>query len=60
MNAKFLKPKIDWFLVAKEVSRITGKAYECHYIRDCARGRRLNKQLTPILRDLGVYTAEVA
>jgi hypothetical protein len=52
--------RISWIAVADEVSRIAGKPYSPHYIREAATGYRSNKQLTPILKDLGLVKKEVA
>ena len=52
--------KISWGLAADEVSKRAGKRYSAQYIREVATGYRTNHQLTPVLKDLGIYTAEVA
>jgi hypothetical protein len=52
--------KISWIAVANAVSEIAGKPYSPHYIREVATGYRSNKQLTPILQNLGIVKKEVA
>ena len=52
--------RISWIAVANEVSRIAGKPYSAQYIREVATGYRTNKQLTPILQNLGIVKKEVA
>ena len=44
--------KIDWVKVTARVEEITGKGYDPQYIRDCAKGRRRNISLQPVLNDL--------
>jgi hypothetical protein len=59
-DTPFIKKTFSWRLVASEVSRVAGRRYDAQYIREVATGYRVNHQLTPILKDLGVYQAEVA
>ncbi len=60
MNAQMTVTKISWRKAAEKVSKIAGKAYSPQYIREVATGYRTNHQLVPVLKDLGIYTAEVA
>jgi len=60
MNPSIPTTNISWKLVAQKVNKTVGRAYSAQYIREVATGYRSNKQLTPVLKDLGVYTAEVA
>jgi len=60
MNPSITTTNISWKLVAQKVNKTVGRAYSAQYIREVATGYRSNKQLTPVLKDLGVYTAEVA
>jgi len=60
MNPSVTTTNISWKLVAQKVNKTVGRAYSAQYIREVATGYRNNKQLTPVLKDLGVYTAEVA
>ena len=60
MNPSVTTTNISWKLVAQKVNKTVGRAYSAQYIREVATGYRSNKQLTPVLKDLGVYTAEVA
>jgi len=59
-NNPFIKTTISWVLAAQEVSRVAGKRYDAQYVKDVARGYRLNHQLEPILKDLGLLQQEVA
>jgi len=60
MNSGLTVTKISWASVASHVNKMTGKTYSAQYIREVAVGFRTNHQLVPVLRDLGVYQAEVA
>lgn len=60
MNPSVTTTNISWKLVAQRVNKAVGRAYSAQYIREVATGYRNNKQLTPVLKDLGVYTADVA
>lgn len=61
MNAAcFVTQKINWKAIASEVSKMAGKPYDYGYIRDVANGYRVNKQLMPILKDLGVLNMKAA
>ncbi|MFA6688851.1 MAG: hypothetical protein WCS18_05165 [Sphaerochaetaceae bacterium] len=59
-NTPFIKKTFSWRLVALEVSRVAGKPYDAQYIREVATGYRVNHQIAPILKDLGVMQTEVA
>lgn len=61
MNAaSYVTQKINWRAIAREVSKMAGKPYEPGYIRDVANGYRINHQLMPILKDLGVLNLKAA
>ena len=60
MTADFTVTKFSWRKAAEKVSEIAGKPYSPHYIREVATGYRSNKQLTPILQNLGIVKKEVA
>ena len=60
MDKKLTVTKISWQKVAERVSKLTGKTYSAQYIREVAIGYRTNKQLQPILQDLGLAKNEVA
>ncbi|MBR2095212.1 MAG: hypothetical protein IJ908_06340 [Fibrobacter sp.] len=60
MANDFTVTKIAWGKAAAKVSEIAGKPYSAQYIRDVATGYRTNKQLAPILKDLGLTTKGVA
>ena len=60
MANNFTVTKIAWSKVAAKVSEIAGKPYSAQYIRDVATGYRTNKQLAPILKDLGLTNKGVA
>lgn len=61
MNATcFVTQKINWKAIAHEVSKMAGKPYEPGYIRDVAKGDRINKQVKPILEKLGVLNLKAA
>ena len=60
MDKKLTVTKISWLKAAERVSEIAGKPYSAQYIREVATGYRTNKQLTPILQDLGLTTKGVA
>lgn len=60
MTADFTVTKFSWRKVAEKVSEVAGKPYSPHYIREVATGYRSNKQLTPILQNLGIVKKEVA
>lgn len=59
-NPAFVTTKFSWIAVAAEVSRVTGKAYSAQYVREVAIGYRSNKQLTVVLKDLGIIDAKAA
>lgn len=59
-NPQFLTTRTSWKAVAKEVSRLAGKPYDAQYIREVATGYRRNRQLIPILTDLGVLQVKAA
>lgn len=59
-NPKFVTTKLSWMAVAGEVYRVTGKAYSAQYVREVAIGYRSNKQLTIVLKDLGIIDAKAA
>lgn len=52
--------RISWIAVANAVSEIAGKPYSAQYTREVATGYRTNKQLAPILKDLGLTNKGVA
>ena len=60
MDKKLTVTKISWLKAAERVSEIAGKPYSAQYIREVANGYRTNKQLAPILKDLGLTKKEVA
>ncbi len=60
MDNNLTVTKISWRRAAERVSQITGKAYSAQYIREVATGYRTNKQLAPILKDLGLTNKVVA
>ncbi len=60
MDKNLTVTKISWRMAAERVSKITGKTYSAQYIREVAIGYRTNKQLQPILQDLGLAKKEVA
>ena len=60
MTADFTVTKFSWRQAAEKVSKIAGKPYSAQYIREVATGYRTNKQLAPILKDLGLTTKGVA
>lgn len=60
MANDFTVTKIAWGKAAAKVSEIVGKPYSAQYIRDVATGYRTNKQLAPILKDLGLINKGVA
>lgn len=60
MDKKLTVTKISWLKAAERVSKLTGKTYSAQYIREVAIGYRTNKQLQPILQDLGLAKKEVA
>lgn len=60
MDNNLTVTKISWQKVAERVSKLTGKTYSAQYIREVAIGYRTNKQLQPILQDLGLAKKEVA
>lgn len=57
---EFIREVIVWDRVAQTVSSLVGKAYNGDYIREVCRGKRPNKQLTQLLKDLGVYGSVAA
>lgn len=59
-NPAFVTTKFSWTAVAAEVSRVAGKAYSAQYVREVAIGYRSNKQLTLILKDLGIIDQKAA
>lgn len=59
-NPAFTTTKFSWIAVAREVSKLAGKAYSAQYVREVAIGYRANKQLTVILKDLGIYNQKAA
>lgn len=59
-NPAFMVAKFSWTAAAREVSRIAGKAYSAQYIREVAKGFRTNKQLFPILKELGLTDSKAA
>lgn len=60
MNPSITTTKISWNAVAREVTKRVGKRYDAQYIREVATGYRTNRQLTPVLKDLGAFMVEVA
>ena len=60
MDKKLTVTKISWLKAAEMVSEIAGKPYSAQYIREVANGYRTNKQLAPILKDLGLTNKGVA
>lgn len=60
MNADFTVTKFSWRKAAEKVSQIAGKPYSANYVREVATGYRSNKQLAPILKDLGLINKGVA
>ena len=60
MDNNLTVTKISWVKVAAKVSEIAGKPYSAQYIREVANGYRTNKQLAPILKDLGLTNKGVA
>ena len=60
MTADFTVTKFSWRKAAKKVSEVAGKPYSANYVREVATGYRTNKQLAPILKDLGLINKGVA
>ena len=60
MDNNLTVTKFSWRKAAERVSEIAGKPYSAQYIREVATGYRTNKQLAPILKDLGLTTKGVA
>lgn len=60
MDNNLTVTKISWVKASAKVSEIAGKPYSAQYIREVANGYRTNKQLAPILKDLGLTTKGVA
>jgi hypothetical protein len=60
MDNNLTVTKISWVKAAAKVSEIAGKPYSAQYIREVANGYRTNKQLAPILKDLGLTPTGVA
>jgi len=60
MTPSVTTTKISWKLVTQRVNKAVGKSYSAQYIREVATGYRSNRQLQMVLKDLGVYVAEVA
>lgn len=60
MDKNLTVTKFSWRKAAERVSEIAGKPYSAQYVREVATGYRTNKQLTIILKNLGIVKKEVA
>lgn len=59
-NPSVLTQRVSWNATAQEVSRRLGKTYSGQYVREVARGWRLNLRIQPVLIELGLMPKEAA